>query len=66
MGFNKRDIPMSSNTKPKSPAVKPMTPDAQRRIHSAEAKKGDGGVQKDSFPARAQRTVDTNSQEKSK
>lgn len=34
-----------------------MTPKAQARIHSAEAKKGDGGVSKDSFTARVQRSV---------
>lgn len=35
---------------------KAMTPEAQARIHSAEAKQG-GSVSKDSFTARAQRTV---------
>ena len=36
---------------------KPMTLEAQVRIHSVEAQKNGGGVSKDSFTARTQRTV---------
>ncbi|MEN3801998.1 hypothetical protein ACSZMW_01865 [Aeromonas allosaccharophila] len=36
---------------------KPMTPEAVSRIHSAEARTNGGGVSKDSFTARAQKTV---------
>ena len=36
---------------------KAMTPEAQARIHSTEAKQGGGCVSKGSFTARAQRTV---------
>ncbi len=36
---------------------KPMTTDAVSRIHSAEARDNGGEVRKDSFTARAQRTV---------
>jgi len=35
----------------------PMTPAAAARIHRAEAKREGGCVSKDSFTARAQRTV---------
>ncbi|WP_429103367.1 hypothetical protein, partial [Aeromonas veronii] len=36
---------------------KPMTPEAVSRIQSAEARTNGGGVSKDSFTARAQKTV---------
>ena len=42
----------------------PMTPEAAARIHSREAKKGDGKVEKDSFTSRVQRTVAKNENEK--
>ena len=35
----------------------PMTTEAAARIHSTQAKKGDGQVTKDSFTTRVQRTV---------
>ena len=38
----------------------PMTKKDAARIQSAEAKKKDGKVEKDSFAARAQRAADTN------
>ena len=37
---------------------KPMTQEALSRIHAAEAKQNGGGVNKDSFTARAQRIVE--------
>ena len=37
-----------------------MTKEDAARIQSAEAKKKDGKVEKDSFAARAQRAADTN------
>jgi hypothetical protein len=40
-----------------SKSKKPMTSEAQARIHSIEAKQGGGSVSEDSFTARAQRTV---------
>lgn len=40
-----------------SKSKNPMTPEAQARIHSVEAQKNGGSVSKDSFTARAQRTV---------
>lgn len=36
---------------------KPMTTEAASRIHSAEARSNGGGVSKDSFTARAQKSV---------
>ncbi len=36
---------------------KPMTLEAQVRIHSVEAQKNGGGVSKDSFTSRVQSTV---------
>jgi hypothetical protein len=43
---------------------KPMTPEAARRIQSSEAKASGGGVPKDSFTARTQRTLATNASPK--
>lgn len=39
----------------------PMTPNAAARIQSANAKAGNGGVQRGSFPARAQAAAARNS-----
>ncbi|MCV3275493.1 hypothetical protein [Aeromonas hydrophila] len=40
-----------------SNSKKPMTTEAVSRIHSAETRSNGGGVSKDSFTARAQKTA---------
>ena len=40
--------------------ITPMTKEASARIHSSEAKKSDGKVEKGSFAPRAQHAADTN------
>lgn len=49
-----------SKSKTSSSGRTPMTPEAAARIQAAGAKANGGGVEKNSFPARAQAAAATN------